>query len=300
MFGVTILGNNSALPAFNRHPTAQIVTIKNQLILIDCGEGTQMQIDRFKIKRSKINYILISHLHGDHYFGLVPLLTTMGLLGRENELYLFAPPKLKEIIDLQMEVAKTNLPFKLNFVALSEEGKIYENDNFVLSCFKTIHRIECFGFKIEEKKPSRKIDSSKISKYVIPYSFYKNLKKGEDFITNSGEIVKNETVTIENTFIRSYAYCADTIYDENLIDKVKNVTLLYHEATYLKDLESKAIIRFHCTTHQAASIALKATVSQLIIGHFSSKYEFLDDFLIEAKEVFGNTHLAIEGVTFRL
>ena len=298
MFAVTILGNNSALPAYGRFPTAQVVTLNEQAFLIDCGEGTQIQMSKYKIRRSKINHIFISHLHGDHYFGLVGLITSMGLLGRENDLHLYAPAPLKQILDIQFTVADTRLPFTLHFHALENEGLVVDDKKFMVECFKTQHRIECWGFIIREKKQPRKINKEKIKEYTIPTTYYERLKNGDDYQTKDGDIIKNEILTIANTLAKSYAFCADTIYDESLVDKVTNVSLLYHETTYLKDLEDRATDRFHSTTVQAASIAKKANVNKLLIGHFSSKYEQLDIFEQEAKEVFANTQLAIDGVTF--
>jgi len=300
MFAVTILGNNSALPAFDRHPTAQIVTMDEHLFLIDCGEGTQSQMGKYKIRRSKISHIFISHLHGDHYFGLIGLLTSMGLLGRQQEIHLFAPPPLKLMIDMQLKVADTQLPFDLYFHPLAEEGIIVKENKFEVSCFKVRHRIECWGFKFSEVKPLRKINPEKAREYEVPSSFFERLKWGEDYTTKENSIVKNEWVTETGVPARSYSYSADTIYDESLIDKVEYSSLLYHEATYLKDMEERAASRFHCTTVQAATIAKKAGVGRLLIGHFSSKYEKLDDFEKEAREVFPNTELALEGVTYKV
>jgi ribonuclease Z len=300
MLGVTILGNNSAIPAYDRHPTSQVVTMNDQLILIDCGEGTQMQMSRYRIKRSKINYILISHLHGDHYFGLIGILTSMGLLGRENDLHLFAPPLLEPIIHAQLNAANTVLPYPLHFHALEEDGLIWNDNKFTIECFSTKHRVACKGFIIREKKQPRKIDKAAIHKYEIPTAFYDKLKMGEDYETKTGELIKNEWVTVANKPACSYAFCADTIYDETLVPIVKNVSLLYHESTYLKDMNDRAALRFHATSEQAATIALKSEVDKLIMGHFSSKYEVLDPFLEEAQAIFANTDLAIEGVTFLL
>ncbi len=300
MFGVTILGNNSALPAYDRHPTAQVVTLNDQLFLIDCGEGTQMQIARYKIRRSKIHHIFISHLHGDHYFGLIGLITSMGLLGREQELNIYAPPGLKEIIDLQLAVAVTTLPFPLVFHTLEKEGIIADYPKFRVESFHTYHRIPCWGFIIREKKKLRKINKEKVLEYNIPAAYYEKLKDGDDYETKDGHLIKNDLVTFANTPPRSYAYCADTKYDEIIAEKTRNVTVLYHEATYLKDLEDRAIARFHSTSTQAAAIARKAEVQRLLIGHFSSKYESLEAFLTEAQEVFADTHLAIEGVTYKI
>jgi len=298
MFGVTILGNNSALPAYDRHPTAQVVTLNDQLFLIDCGEGTQMQLSKYKIRRSKISHIFISHLHGDHYFGLPGLLTSFSLMSREADLHLHAPEPLKQILDLQFSSADTRFTFKVHFHPLKEEGLIVDEDKFTVECFKVMHRIECWGFIIREKKKPRKIDTNRILKYDIPLIFYERLKGGEDYITKNGERILNELVTIPNTAAESYAFCGDTIYHEAIAEKVKNTTLLYHEATFLKDQEERATTRFHTTTIQAGKIALLAKAKNLLIGHFSSKYEILQPFLEETSEVFPRTQLAIEGVTY--
>ena len=300
MFGVTILGNNSAIPAFDRHPTAQIVTLNDNLILIDCGEGTQMQIAKYRIKTSKINHILISHLHGDHYFGLIGFLTSISLLNREKPLHLFAPKALEKIIQLQLDVANTSLCYPLHFHAIESEGLLFEGNNFLIETFKTKHRIECWGFKISEKKLPRKINKEKVFEFDIPMTYYEALQKGKDYITKDGTTILNEIVTIANTPSKSYAYSADTIFDEDLIEKIKEVNLLYHEATYLMNDEDKAVKRFHSTTTQAATIAKLAQVKHLLIGHFSSKYEKLDEFLKESITVFDKTSLAIEGVTYKV
>lgn len=300
MFAVTILGNNSALPAYDRHPSAQIVTINDQLLLIDCGEGTQMQLSRYKIKRGKLNHIFISHLHGDHYFGLIGLISSMALLNREQPLHLFAPAGLEEIIALQLKVASTTLPYELVFHPLDKEGIILDNAKFSVETFHTQHRIPCWGFLIKEKKAPRKIDKEKSVALNIPAAYYPSLKMGYDYTAKDGVVVYNDQVTTPNTVPRSYAYCADTIYDERLVEIAKEVTMIYHEATYLNGMEERATARFHSTTAQAATIALKANAGGLLLGHFSSKFEELHDYLKEALEVFPKTQLAIEGVTFRI
>ncbi|TXT29274.1 MAG: ribonuclease Z [Chitinophagaceae bacterium] len=298
MFAVTILGNNSALPAYDRHPTAQVVTLNDQLLLIDCGEGTQMQLSRYKVKRGKLNHIFISHLHGDHYFGLIGLITSMGLLGREQPLYLYAPAAMESIIKLQLEVAVTTLPFELVFHPLTKEETILDTPKFSVACFSTQHRIPCWGFIVREKRLPRKIDKEKVLAFEIPAAFYPSLKQGYDYTNKEGTVIYNHQVTIPNTAPRSYAFCADTIYDERIAEIAKDVSMIYHEATYLKAMEDRALARFHSTTTQAASIALKANAHHLLLGHFSSKYEELNEYLAEAIEVFPKTQLAIEGVTF--
>lgn len=298
MLAVTILGNNSAIPAFNRHPTAQVVQNAEQSFLIDCGEGTQMRMIQYKIRSSKINHIFISHLHGDHYFGLIGLLTSMGLAGRKHELHLYATEILKDIIELQLKVASAHLPYELHFHPLKEEGIILDDKKIMVESFKVKHRIECYGFLFREKKNLRKIEIEVVKKYNIPSSFFDRLHMGEDFIAEDNTIIKNELLTSAVPPPKTYAYCADTIYDEELIDKIKNVDLLYHESTYLHALKEKAASRFHCTTIEAATIAKKAAVKKLLIGHFSSMYETLDDFKSEACTVFENTELALEGICY--
>jgi ribonuclease Z len=300
MLAVTILGNNSALPAFDRHPTAQVVTMDEHIFLIDCGEGTQMQMAKYKIRRSKINHIFISHLHGDHYFGLIGLLTSMGLLGRSQDLHIYASAPLKDIIGLQLQAANIELPYPLHFHPLLEEGPIVREAKFEVSCFHVYHRIECWGFRFREIRPLRKVNPEKARQHEVPSSFFDRLKWGEDYYTQDGNIVRNESVTDPAMKARSYAYSADTLYDERIIEKVRGVDLLYHETTYLKDLEDRAGKRFHSTTVQAATVAKRGGVGRLLIGHFSSKYEKLDAFEQEAREVFPKTELALEGVTYRV
>ncbi|MDB5192493.1 MAG: ribonuclease [Segetibacter sp.] len=268
--------------------------------LIDCGEGTQMQLSRYKIKRSRINHIFISHLHGDHYFGLAGLITSMGLLGRETELHLFAPPPLKAIIDLQLQAADTKLPYQLHFHPLGAEGLLVDDSKFQVETFKVFHRIECWGFIIREKRKPRKINKEKIGGYKLSAESFEKLKVGENVTTENGELIEYETVTLANPPNRSYAFCADTMYAPSLAEKVKDVSMLYHETTYLQVLEERATARFHSTTAQAADIAVKANAKKLLIGHFSSKYEALDEFLTEAQAIFPNTDLALEGVSYRI
>lgn len=299
MLAVTILGNNSALPAYDRHPTSQVVTLDDNLFLVDCGEGTQQQLAKYRIRWSRINYIFISHLHGDHYFGLPGFLHSMGLLHRENDLHLFAPAPLQKILDLQLEAASNLLPYPLHFYPLEKEGVIVQNDKFKVTCFPTKHRIPCWGFRFDQVRAPRRVNPEKAIEYGVPAAFYDRLKWGDDYTNKKGELIDNEWVTNPGVKPLSYAYSADTIYDEELIEKFKGVDLLYHETTYLKDLDLRAAMRFHSTTAQAACIAKKAQVGRLLIGHFSSKYDKLDIFEQEACEVFPDTSLALEGVTFR-
>ena len=298
MLAVTILGNNSAVPAHSRHPTAQVVQTAEHMFLVDCGEGTQMQMNTYKIRRSKINHIFISHLHGDHYFGLIGLLNTFGLNNRLTDLHIYAPGDLEAIILVQLNAATGNLPYALHFHDLSGEEILFEDKKIVVSSFKVNHRIECWGFLFKEKQNPRKVNLGQAKKYEIPLTFYGELNRGKNYITPDYKIIDNALLTKPGLPSRSYAYCADTAYFEDICSKISEVDMVYHEATYLHNLEEKANSRFHSTAKQAALIAHKAAAKKLIIGHFSSMYAELDDFKTEACEIFENTELALEGVCF--
>lgn len=298
MLALTILGNNSAIPAFDRNPTAQVLQALDEAYLIDCGEGTQVQLNKYKIRRSKINHIFISHLHGDHYFGLIGLITSLSLLNRTQDLHVHGPAKLEAILQLQLEAANTKLSYNYFFHAITAEGLIMDNNKLTVHAFQVKHRIECWGFLFREKKNPRKIDAERIKAFEIPAAFYEKLQKGEDYITKKGTIIPNCEVTIAASMPKTYAYCADTIYDESLVNIVSGVDLLYHETTYLKGNEEKAAARFHATTLQAGDIAKKAAVKKLLVGHFSAKYEVLDQFLEEVITVFPNAALALDGVSY--
>lgn len=300
MLALTILGNNSAIPAFGRNPTAQVLQTADDFYLIDCGEGTQLQMSKFKIRRSKISHIFISHLHGDHYFGLIGLLTSMSLLSRTQDLHLHGPPLLKQILDVQLDAAVTVLSYPVHFHPLGDNSKIVDSNKMEVHSFRVKHRIDCWGFLFREKRNPRKLDLERALAYEIPSSFYEQLQKGQDYRNKKGTIIPNEEVTQAAIPAKAYAYCADTIFDNELCSIVSGVDLLYHETTYLKDQEERAAARYHSTTHQAATIAKDAGVEKLLIGHFSSKYESLESFLTEAKEIFPNTELALEGACFKI
>ncbi len=300
MFAVTILGNNSAVPAFDRHPTSQVVTLDGTNYLVDCGEGTQIQLINYKIRRSKISHIFISHLHGDHYFGLIGLINTLSLLSHQQEMHLFGPAPLKEIIELQLKVADTQLCFPLHIHPITEAATLVDNEKLTVKCFRTNHRIECYGFSFTQKKQPRKLNPEKAKEFEIPSSFYERLTQGEDYTRKDGTVIKNELVTDAGTAGKRYAFCADTKYDESLIPHIEGFDVIYHETTYLDNLRERAEARFHSTSKQAAMIAKKAGVQKLLIGHFSSKYDTLDEFEKEAREVFPNTELALEGVAYTI
>ncbi len=300
MFAVTILGNNSAVPAFDRHPTSQVVTFDGNNYLVDCGEGTQIQLINYKIRRSRISHIFISHLHGDHYFGLIGLINSLSLLSHQQELYVFGPSPLKEIIELQLKVADTKLCYPLHIHHITEPDTLLDTEKLSVKCFRTNHRIECYGFSFHEKKQARKLDPEKAKEQEVPQSFYERLKNGEDYTRNDGTMVKNEMVTEPAARGRVYAFCADTKYDESMIPDIQGADMIYHETTYLDNLRERAESRFHSTSKQAAMIAQKAGVKKLLIGHFSSKYDTLEEFEQEAREIFPNTELALEGVAYNV
>ena len=300
MLAVTILGNNSAVPAFDRHPTSQMVTLDGFNFLVDCGEGTQIQMINYKIRRSRISHIFISHLHGDHYFGLVGLINTFGLLSHKQELHVYGPPPLQQIIQMQLAVSENTLPYPLHFHTLSGNAVLVDNERITIKCFKTTHRIQCYGFSFEEKEGKRKLLIDKVRKHKIPQTFYSSLQQGLDYITPRGEVVKNDDVTTSAARGKRYAFCADTRYDESIIEHIYGFDAIYHEATYLDSMREKAHARFHSTTVEAATIARKAMVNKLLIGHFSSKYATLEAFQQEARTVFPNTELAMEGVTYEI
>jgi ribonuclease Z len=300
MFAVTILGNNSAVPAFDRHPTSQVVTYDGSNYLVDCGEGTQIQMINYKIRRGRISHIFISHLHGDHYFGLIGLITSFGLLNHQQDLHVYGPSPLNEIIELQLKVSDTRLPYQLHLHTIEAAGILVETEKIKIQTFQTNHRIECYGFSFTEKKSLRRIDAEKARLQDIPLNFYDRLKNGEDYIRKDGSIVSNESVTIAADPGKVYAFCADTKYDETIIPHIANADMIYHETTYLDNLRERAEDRFHSTSKQAAAIAKKANVKKLLVGHFSSKYDTLEEFELEAREIFPNTELALEGVAYQI
>lgn len=302
MIKLTILGNNSALPAHGRHPTAQIIEIKEQLFLMDCGEGTQIQMQHYKIKRSRINHIFISHMHGDHYYGLIGLITTMGLLGRTEPLFVYGPGKLKEILDVQMSVTNFQLPYPFLFheIAPEEISTLVETRDYVIRCFPVEHRIPCHGFSFTLKNKGLKIDPAKCREFEIPTAYYNELKKGADYTTKNGKVIENRLVTLAPPPEKTYAYCADTRYTESFIPYIKGADLLYHESTFLKADGEKAMQRFHSTTEHAALIAKKAEVKRLLLGHYSSRYKELESFYLEAKDIFQNVEISREGMTYEI
>lgn len=299
-FAVTILGNNSALPAYGRHPTSQIVHYSDQLYMVDCGEGTQMQLATYRIKGHKIKAIFISHLHGDHYFGLIGLINSFSLLGRQTELTIYGPGGLKTILELQLQAARTSLNFPLHIIELSRDQNsiVHQEAELEVTCFPTIHRIDCFGFKFQEIHKKRKLKLEEVTIHHIPAYFYSRLQAGEDYTDKEGQIIANSLLTEPPPRGRSYVYFADTLFDKDLAKQAFQADLVYHESTYLEDRAERAADRFHSTSKQAATLALQAEAKRLLIGHFSSIYSDLTSLLAEAREVYPNTEIAAEGACF--
>lgn len=297
---LTILGCHSATPRTNTNPTSQVLEIKNHMFLIDCGEGTQVELRRHKIKFSRIKHIFISHLHGDHYFGLVGLISTFRLLTRETELHIYAPKGLKKVITLQMKLSDswTNYPLIFHELDSKKSELIFEDDKIEVHTVPLDHRIYTNGFLFKEKPYERKLDMKAVLKANINMAYFRKLKQGADVVNEDGELIKNETVTLDPRPTKSYAYCSDTKYSEDIITIIKEADVLYHESTFLNKNEDLCKVTKHSTAKQAATIAKKASVKTLVLGHYSTRYNGYSLFKKEAQEVFENVLLAKDGVSF--
>ncbi len=297
-FSVTILGSSAATPTSIRFPSAQVVSHQYKPFLIDCGEGTQIQLRKNQVRFSKINHIFISHMHGDHFFGLIGLISTFNLLGRETELHIYAPETIKEVIDLQFSVSETQLRYQIHYHFLKFDTKhlLYEDKRLEIFSFPLNHSIATCGFLFKEKPHPRKIRKEALKIYDIPDLAFEGIKQGDDFVKNNGEIVSNELLTKPGIDQKSYAYCSDTAYSKNISDFIEDVDLLYHECSFMEDMRKTAEIKMHSTTFDAARVANDINAKKLIIGHFSARYKDLDPVLSETKKVFKNTILAIEDL----
>ncbi|HSZ26030.1 MAG TPA: ribonuclease Z [Cytophagaceae bacterium] len=297
---VKILGTGSASPVFNRHPSSQLLNINNNhFFLFDCGECTQFQMLRYHISHSKISRIFISHLHGDHYLGLVGLLSSMQLWGRKKELFIYGPKGLSEIITVQLQFSETIITYDMHFRELNTEVSelIVDEPTYSIHTIPLSHRIHCCGFIFKEKPKKRRLLVELLPPTLTPLQKIA-LKKGENIQDEHGNIFRNEEVTLPAKKSLSFAYCSDTAYLESIIPIIHEVDLLFHEATFLSSLQERAVQTFHSTAEQAATIALKAKVGKLIIGHFSSRYKDLQPHLEEAQAIFPNTFIAEEGKSF--
>ena len=300
-YKLTILGCHSATPRVNAHPSAQYLEINSRHFLIDCGEGTQRQMRLNKVGFSKINTIFISHLHGDHFFGLIGLISTFGILNREKELHIHGPKGIKEVINIQLKHSKSYVKYKIIFHELNstESELIFEDEKVKVYTIPLNHRVYTNGFLFKEKEKSRKINISAVKEFKeIDKCDYNNLKAGKDFKLDSGDVIKNSELTYNPEKPLSYAYCSDTSYKPTIIEIIDGVDLLYHESTFLTDKEDLAKKTGHSTAKQAATIAKKANVKKLVLGHYSSRYKNISLFKKEAQEVFENVSLAETGRVF--
>jgi ribonuclease Z len=286
---LTILGCGSALPASGRHPTSQVLEHNGKFILIDCGEGTQSRLRENKISFDKITHVFISHLHGDHYFGLAGLLSTMSLLGRTRTIELYGPPALIRIIELQFEVGKTFLSFSLLFKSIEKEEEVLKLKGLTCRSIELNHRLKCFGFVFAEEKKLRRINGSAVKELRVPHFFMENLRKGEDYVNNDGVVYKNTSLTFAPKKSHIYAFCSDNRIKSEFYKKLKKVSILYHESTFLHQELAKAKKTFHSTAKEAALLAKEVNVDLLILGHYSARYNSVGPFLEEARLVFNKT-----------
>jgi ribonuclease Z len=297
---LTILGCHSATPQENAHTTSQVLEVKGHLFLIDCGEGTQIQMRRQKVKFSKIKNIFISHLHGDHFYGLVGLISTLRLLGRTADLHIYGPKGIKEVLTLQLKLANSWTNFNLFFHELEEKESIliFEDDKLKVYTIPLDHRVYTNGFLFEEKSGLRRLEEEKLKNYNIPHYYFQSLKLGKDLVLDDGTLIQNDWVTLNPKPSKRYAFCSDTAYNESLLPLIEGVDLLYHESTFLDAHENLAEKTKHSTAVQAAKIAKLAKVKRLVLGHFSSRYRDNSRFLNEAAPFFDSVELAADGKIF--
>jgi ribonuclease Z len=297
---LTILGCYAATPRTFTNPTSQVLEIRNRLFLIDCGEGTQVQLRKNKFRFSKINHIFISHLHGDHFFGLVGLVSTFALLNRTTDLHIYGPKGIKEIINLQLRLSNSWTNYGLFFHELeSKESEIvFEDEKVIVSTIPLKHRVYTNGFLFQEKIRDRKLDLNAVQNYEIEKCYYQNIKNGKDIVLEDGRVVENSKLTFDPVPPMRFAFCSDTTYDESVIPIINEVDVLYHEATFLESEEALALKTMHSTAKQAALIALKSNAKQLVLGHYSTRYENIELFKEQAETIFPNVLLADDGKSF--
>lgn len=301
-FEIHILGCGSATPSTRHFPSSQVINVRDKLFMVDCGEGTQIQMRRSRLKFSRLGHIFISHLHGDHCFGLIGLISTLGLLGRTADLHIHAPKELKPLLDMQLQTFCTGIDYKVIFhvVDTTFHGIVYEDRSITIYSIPLQHRIPCCGYLFREKAPLPHIRKDMIDYLHIPLYAIQDIKEGADWITPEGDVISNDRLVYPGEAARSYAYCSDTRYVPQLVSLLQNVDLLFHEATFGNDMQARAVETWHSTAQQAAMIARDCQAKQLLIGHFSARYDNESILLEEAKEVFPNTLLAHENLHLKL
>jgi ribonuclease Z len=301
-FEITILGSSSATPTLERHHTAQFFSFKQKAFLIDCGEGTQTQLLRYGLKSSRIEKIYISHLHPDHCLGLTGLLSSLSLKGRNAPVHIYAPKGLEEILEVQFRYCDVHIiyPLKIHELPAEPMAVIFEDDDFIVRSFPVEHRIPCWGFRFDEKRALRSIKKAAVLENPVPYEAYAVLRRGDDFTGPDGKVYSAAYYTIPNKPPVSYAYVTDTRYLPELATQLGPVDLLYHESTFLSDLNHKAENTLHSTAKDAGEFAKLNGAKKLIIGHFSSRYKDLRPLEAEAQKIFPDTSLALEGQTFKV
>lgn len=299
-FEVTILGNTSSIPVHGRNHTAQVVRFGQECLLLDCGEGTQIQMRKFKVKSSKISHIFISHLHGDHYLGLMGILSSYNLSKRTKALTIFGPKGLDEIITTQFRWSNTRLSYPLHFVETNSDGLnlLLDHPRFTVHSFPLTHRLPTTGFLIREKEGLRNLLKEKLQEKKIPLAAIQNLRTGKDFLDEKGNLYSLKDYTHPLPPLRSYAFCSDTCFEPKLANYIDSPTLLYHESTFMELDAERAKVTFHSTAKQAAEIANLLKAKTLLLGHFSSRYIDLEEMLNEAKTVFTQSELSVEGITY--
>ena len=299
-FKVHILGCGSALPTLQHNASSQIVELREKLFMIDCGEGTQIQLRRLRIHFSKIIAVVISHLHGDHCFGLPGMISTFGMTGRTAPLHIYAPAAFEPILEQTLSFFCQGLEFKVVFHAVdtTQNKVVYEDRSLTVETIPLQHRIDCCGYLFREKPILPHIRRDMIDFYKIPISQINNIKAGADWVTAEGEVIANSRLTTPAEPARSYAYCSDTRYIKTLHELVKGVSTLYHESTYSAEDAERARLYWHSTSQDAAKVARDASVGKLLLGHFSARYNNESQLLEEAKEIFPNSYLTCEGATF--
>ncbi|PKA99533.1 RNAse Z [Flavobacteriaceae bacterium MAR_2009_75] len=297
---LNILGCYAATPRTLTNPTSQVLEMKNHLFLIDCGEGTQVQLRKYKIRFSRISHVFISHLHGDHFFGLPGLISTFRLLGRDKEMHIYGPKGVKEAITLLLKLGDswTNYPLIFHELTSKESEVVFEDDTVIVKTIPLNHRIYTNGFLFQEKPGERKLNVEAVAKYKVDKAYFRNIKSGKDVVLDNGNVLPNSELTFDPPTPKSYAYCSDTAFKPDIVELINGADALYHESTFLESEAHLSLKTKHATAKEAATIAKSANVGALVLGHYSTRYKSIELFKKEAEEIFANVYLADDGKVF--